>query len=161
MNDDTKPFLNEGLKVYPEARATLLFFEQEIINVLAAAVARREQWHPLKNHRVKSNKADKNAGQGGFWVSMDIEGLSQRDEQINIDCGIWWKALENDDCAIIYASFSTAPKQLFEFQRSQQESGIRNFDRWDRTFFYISVMEATDIGKSLNLVLNELLKQLS
>jgi hypothetical protein len=57
MNDKTSSFLSEGLKVYPEARATVTLFEQEIINLLSAATKRRTQWFQLKDHRVKSIKA--------------------------------------------------------------------------------------------------------
>ena len=80
MNEDTKPFLSEGLTVYSEARATLTFFEQEIIKLLSNAIDRRGQWLPLKNHRVKWIEADRSLGQAGYWVEIIIEGLSQREE---------------------------------------------------------------------------------
>jgi hypothetical protein len=90
---------------------------------------------------------------------MFIEGLSHRKEEVKIDCGIWWNALENND-PIIYASFYDKPKRVLMFSWGKQEQGIKSFNRWNKTFLYLPVSKMTDIGESLNRILDELLKQL-
>ena len=74
MNENLKPFLDEGLNVYAKAKDTVAQFEKEIARALSATVQLRRNWLPLKNHRVKFNKADEN--ELSYWVSMLIEGQS-------------------------------------------------------------------------------------
>ncbi|HEY1663860.1 MAG TPA: hypothetical protein VGI03_15690 [Verrucomicrobiae bacterium] len=160
MNKDTKPFLNDGLNVYPEARATLTFFEQEVGKLLSTAVARREGWEPLKNHKVNSPKVDGTSGQGGYWVAMFAEGMSASNEMVKIDFGIWWQAIEGFDQPIVYASFYEIPERLIKFKWNHDKQDIRCFERWNRSFLYLPVTDSDDIGLLLNMVLNELLKLL-
>lgn len=159
MNEPMKPFLLEGLSVYAEARATIAFFEQEICKLLQDAAELREDWPFLKSKKICQPKSEKGAGQLGYWVAMAIEGTSHRGEPIEIDCGVWWNALRNGG-PIIYASFTGEPKRVLTFSWTKQEDGIKSFDRFGRTFLYISALKSTDIGGSLNQILDELLKQL-
>jgi len=160
MNEETKPFLKQGMNVYAQARETLAFFEQEMIKLLSGVIERREKWHSLKDRKVFT-EADRTRGQLGYWVAAEIRGRSQRDEQVKIDCGIWWMALQDDDSPIVYASFTDTPKRLLQFSWNRSEKNIRSFDRWGRTFLYLPASDPADIGKSLNRLLDELLKQMS
>ena len=63
MNETMKPFLNEGLRFYAQARATMTFFEAEISKLLLNAVEQREEWPFLESHKVIQPKPDKGAGQ--------------------------------------------------------------------------------------------------
>jgi len=159
MNDATQPFLDDGLNVYSKARATLTFFEEEIGKLLLAAAEQREKWQFLKSHKICQPKPDKGAGQLGYWVAMNIEGLSDRDEKAVIDCGVWWNALKNVS-PIVYVNFLHEPKRVVKFSWAKEKQGIKSFDRWNRTFLYLPVLKSVDIGDSLNLLLDELLKQL-
>ena len=159
MNDTMQPFLDDGLIVYSKARATLTFFEEEIGKLLLAAAEQREKWPFLKSHKICQPKSDKGVGQLGYWVAMDIEGASDRNEKVEIDCGVWWNALKNVS-PIIYVNFSPESERAVKFSWIKDKQGIKSFDRWNRTFLYLSLLKPADIGDSLNLLLDELLKEL-
>ena len=160
MNEFMTPFLCEGLSVYAEARATITFFEEEIAKLLMDAVGSRENWPFLESRKISQAKSDKGIGQNGYWVAMDIEGLSpHRKDIVMIDCGVWWNVVKNEN-PIIYASFTGDPKNGLQFLWPKKEQKIKSFDKWNRTFLYLPGSKSADIGDSLNQLLDELLKQL-
>ena len=151
------PFLDEGLSVYAEAKASIAFFERELVKRLREAAVQRNKMPFLKSHEVIP--PEPGGGDGEFWVSMVTKGVSLRSESVDIDCGVWWNSPENKD-AIIYASFYTEPKRVLKFSWTNQENGIKSFDRWERTFLYLPGSKVSDVGNSLNNLLDNLLKQL-
>ena len=159
MSDTVKPFLKKGLNVYADAQATLKIFEQRIGELLVVAVKRRKRWLPLKNHQIDdSAKAGK--GRSGYWVAMNIKGVSPREEEVMIDCGFWWNAPEGDG-PIIYAGFEGFPKRVLKFSWGKQRQGISSFDTpWRTTYLYMPAPKSLNITSSLNRLLDELLKQL-
>jgi len=160
MNDELKPFLNEGLKVYAAAKDTIAHFEEEISSIVSAAVRAREEWFPLKKQpRIESAEADKNVQT--YWISTYISGLSERDGEIKIECGVWWKVPETNDQPIVFANYEKAPERIRGFDLNKKGLNILSFTRDNVTFLYLPVTESAEIVKSLNRVLDVLLKQLA
>jgi hypothetical protein len=160
MNGEIKTFLNEGLKAYVDANATLTFFEQEMMRHILASLRQRAQWLPLKNHKIKPMGPGGDLNESSSWFNWYIDGQSPREELVRIDCGIWWNAWEKDGSAVVYASYSGEPKHLLKFNWSKKGQGIDSFEWRGRTILYLPVSDSNEIGKILNRLLDELLKQL-
>jgi len=158
MNETLPPFLDNGLSVYAKARDTIAFFEQEIGKLLFATLERRESWPFLETHRISRPKGDKTTGENGYWIQCDIEAVSHSKEEINIECGIWWRASENNH-PIIYGCFQKPESRLI-FSWPHQENGIYSFCAWKRTHLYLHVTKSMEVGDDLNRILDELLKLL-
>jgi hypothetical protein len=161
MDEKIRTFLTEGLKTYREAKATLEFFEQEVSNQLTSAVKARKGWDPLKNPNIKAPEVDGGESKNyGRWVAISIEGKSPRDEDVKIDCGVWWFPEVLSGHLMIYASFTDHPKRLLNFPWTQTNSTVCAFNWFKRTFLYYPLTDPIEIDPALNQLLDEILKQL-
>jgi hypothetical protein len=158
MNEAMQPFLNDGLNVYVKAKATIAFFEQEITELLLAGARRRQKLPCLDSHKISRCKSNGD-GSYGHWIAIFFEGLSHLKEPVKIDCGVWWNSPEKDE-PIVYASFYEEPKRVLVFSGNEKAQEIKSFVSYNRTYLYLPASKATDIGDSLNRILDELLKQL-
>jgi len=158
MDDSMNSFLNDGLGVYAKARATLALFEVEIGKLISASVQHRERWSSLRIGKTSQPTRDKGFEPDGYWMYIKIEALSHRQEQVVIECGIWWNATVNCN-AIIYGCFHQ-PGRIMAFPWKKEQSGIESFNRWNKTHLYLPVEKNTEIDGVLNQILDQLLIQL-
>jgi hypothetical protein len=156
MSDTVESFLDRGLSVYENAKSTIAFFEDEIGKILSATLEQREIWPSIKTRKIPRPKGGNSPGDG-FWLLIQIEALSCRNEEIKIECGIWWKQLNQKP--IIYGCFHE-PKSVRIFPSKKPELSINSFQYWDKTHLYLPITKADEIGNALNKVLDELLNQL-
>ena len=159
MDTGMKSFLEEGVKQYAEAKHTIAAFENELVQLLKAAVDKREDhWSPLIKRTVTVNRP-KAGGGDGFYISVAIWGKSPRFGDAEIDCGLWWDAPQITK-PIIYASFYYKPERVVGFAWTGQKGGIRSFAYHRRTFLYIPLTDKLEIEKSINSMIDVLLKKL-
>jgi hypothetical protein len=159
MNETMQPFLDDGLSVYAKAKATLTFFEAEIGKLLSKAVERRGQWPYLESHKLSPPEPG-GGDSGDYWIVMFVEGSSHRKEQVKIECGIWWNAVDDNGNPIVFGCFHGPENIITVPSWEKQEQGIASFNRWGRKHLYLPITKSTNIRDSLNQVLDELLKQL-
>lgn len=157
MNTDIKPFLQEGIACYGEARSTLVTFEQQMKKMIQDTLHARATWSPLKNHQITS--AAVGGDNDGYWIYAVVKGSSPRREPTEIDCGLWWSSPQGAS-PIIYANFYFKPERVMAFKWNKKTHGVRSFSAWKRTFLYLPLLAVSDIEPGLNKVLNALLEQL-
>lgn len=156
MKENDQSFLDEGLAVYGEARATLIFFEREVSNIISSALDNRKSWNPLENVNRRFN-ADRSQGQHGYWINATVVGNMAQKDRLTIECGLWWNAFKNDRSPIVYGGFFETPAGVMRFDWDESHKEIRALEAWNRTYLYIPIANAIKIENSLNVILDELL----
>jgi hypothetical protein len=157
MPDEMKPFLEEGIQRYAEAKDTITAFENAMCQLLRSAIESRS-WSPLKNSEVGRPRPGGTGGKDGYWIATSISGTSPKNEETEIDCGLWWNAPGRSG-PIIYTSFYHKPERLVRFQWKGGQD-ISSFDGRNRTFLYVPVPNPLAIEGPINTILDALLARL-
>jgi hypothetical protein len=87
-----------------------------------------------------------------------VTRLSNRKEQVVIECGVWRNAPDNPN-PIVYGCFHE-PQNIMAFPWKKQEQGIDSLIYWDKTHLFLPVTKSIEISDSLTRVLDALLEQL-
>jgi hypothetical protein len=156
MHVDMKPFFEEGVRRYAEAKATITAFESGMCQSLGKAVESRSDWSPLKKQKLGRPKPGGAGGGDGYWIAMSISGISLRNEETEIDCGLWWDAPKMAE-PIVYSSFYHKPERVVKFTWKNQKQGIKSFDGFRRTFLYLPVPEPLEVEEPIGRLLDSLL----
>lgn len=161
MRRELKPFLEEGLTQYANAKYTIAAFEGEVARLLKAAVEGRERrrWSPLKSLLLGRPSPGGGSGGYGYWIAVYVTGKSQHHGDAAIDCGLWWNAPTVSE-PIVYAEFYEKPKRVVNFSWDRNKKGIRSFEGSGRTVLYLPVPKSLEVADPLNRLLDALLKQL-
>ena len=165
MRNEMKPFLEEGIQKYIEAKDTVEAFEQAMGQLIVDVLRKRKEWSPLRKCRI-GTRANPGGGRGGsgYWIWTWITGQSPKQENTDIDCGLWWNIPRNTEPIItepvIYAHFYE-PKRVVSFRWPKQKQGIGSFtDHRGKTYLYVPLRKPEEIERAINKLLDTLLKQL-
>ena len=165
MRDEMRPFLEEGVRQYVDAKNTVATFEREMGQLLAEAIRSRRQWSPL-NDTPRIGRPSPGGGSGGYgyWIWIGINGQTKTYKRVYIECGLWWEVPTTTelkiDGPIIYANYDDMPKHIMAFSWRRNTRDIRSFLRGGKTFLYVPLRKPQEIAGSLNRLLDALLKQL-
>ncbi len=159
MQNEMRPFLQEGLRQYVEAKNTVAAFEGAMWEALRKAVDAKKHWSPLVEVPQERRPSIGGGGNDGYWIATTISGRSPRNEETVIDCGFWW-TVDKPNEPIIYVSFYHKPIDKMKFEWNGQELDIFSFERYKRTFLCLPLPESLEVQDSLNRLLDALLKQL-
>ena len=160
MKDEMKSFLDEGVKKYAEARHTIYSFEEDMGKLLAKTVRNRKQWHPLKNIQFLDPVYSERETTF-FWIAINIRGRFSRNEDVIVEGGLWWNMPAPEiEGPVIYTGFEGRSKGAMKFHWPTN-ADIKSFTKWQTTYLHLPLKSPEIIEKSLNRLLDALLKQLS
>jgi hypothetical protein len=161
MKDEMTTFLDEGVKKYAEARHTIYSFEEEMEKLLAKTVRQRKQWHPLKNIQFLDPDCSEREDTF-FWIAVSVKGkFSRNEEDVVVEGGLWWNMPAPEiEGPVIYTGFESRSKGAKQFDWPTN-ADIQSFTKWQTTYLHLPLKSPETIAKSLNRLLDALLKQLS
>lgn len=158
MKKTLEAFLQDGIRRYPEAKATVAFFEDQVKSLLTRTLKARLDWKPLHKKEIKTPTVTRTGGVGWYFACA-ITGETVSKKKVHVDCGLWWGSPAGSE-GVVYASFYDKPEDLLLFTAPDPAKGISSFAGWDRTFLWLPIPGDFRIDPPLNRLIDILLKEL-
>lgn len=155
MKPEMKTFLEDGLRLYSDAMDVVESFKAEMEKLLKSAIDKRTQWEPMKDCRRKKPAW---GGEGERWVYIMIEGKPARGREIQIECGLWWKAPPTTD-PIVYTGVFFDDKRV-KLDWKGGTDGIHSFEFYEGTYLYLPIPSSIEIDGPANRLLDAVLGEM-
>ena len=152
MDDQLKSFIAEGLKRYPDALATVSFFEQQVQRCLEEIVRRQDLWRSFSINELTPGR-----GSSGMecwmyaWVTGTLDNVD-----VTIDCGVWWNPQELPGHSLVaYAGFDE-PETLRTLAFVVSKADVHQQRRRRNSRLYVDMPNEADLKAIFETLLGEL-----
>jgi hypothetical protein len=156
LKPEMNAFLKDGIRLYFDAVDAVTVFETEMKKLLKRTVDARTNWESLSERRVKPPTAD--GGDDGRYIYTFIECKSPVEQNLKIECGLWWKAPQMTGPIVYAGIFRRNLGVKFDWNEAGNE--IRSFEYFDRTFLHLPLPASADLEAPVNQLLDAILRQL-
>lgn len=158
MKPEMKAFLEEGLRVYADAKDTVETFEKELERLFGAALEGKPTW---TKQRTMDKLALGGTGDGDqFWLCTHLKGQCPLGKEVDVECGLWWNTPKVAEPIIFYTCLWRGEEGI-RFKWAGGNDPIRNFDLYDRTHLYLPVPASLEIEGPLDDLFNAILRHLT
>lgn len=158
MDEKSRAFLTEGLRVYPEACRAIRSFYEEVGNVFRTVLCEKDDWtvfHPERNADTYSFHMHDVANTSDLWIAGLMWGTVDGAEgRGRVELGLWWESPAPGTKLILYANFPE-PKNLRTFNPRTKDKRAKAAVLSGKTRVFIAYNEPVqDIATDANLLLD-------
>lgn len=153
MTDAITSFVQQGISRYAEAREAVTFFETQVFDILAEAVAEAVADGVLQRIEQPARRRVPGGG-GAHWYLGYFETVRCGAGNVRLEVGLWWNSSDPDFAGpvILYANLRDGDEALLRFPFIPHEN-VRELRAPEWTRVQLPVTETSDLRRDVSTLL--------